>query len=125
MSSVIFTTQPTSLSATPGQNTTFSAVASANFSSAVYSYQWSRNSVNIVGATSSSYFIDPLLADNGSSFTVSVSALSGAPLRAVATATSSAAVLTVLNESGIFAKFALYPESGVERFTRLRNLGYV
>jgi hypothetical protein len=125
MPSVIFTTQPTSLSATPGQNTTFSVVPSANFSSVVYSYQWKKDSVNIIGATSSSYFIDPVAGDNGSSFTVAVSALSGTPSQAVATATSSAAVLTVIDESGIFAKFALYPETGAERFTRLRNLGYV
>jgi hypothetical protein len=125
MPSVIITSQPTSVSVVPGQNTMFSATPSADFAPAIYSYQWKKNGSNISGATSSSYFIEPLLVDNGSSFTVSVSALSGSPLQSVATILSNAAVLTVAADSSLFAKFAIYPESGKERFTRLRNLGYV
>lgn len=123
MANVILTSQPTSLTAVPGQNSTFSVVASANFSSATYSYQWKVNTVNISGATSSSYTIDPVIGDNGKLFTVSVSALSGAV--AQATVLSNAAILTVTAESSPFDKFAVYPETGKERFLRLRNLGYV
>lgn len=123
MASIIITSQPASLTAVPGQNTTFSVTPSADFTSASYSYQWKVNTVDIAGATNSTYFIDPVVGDNGKSFTVSVSALSGSALQA--TALSDAAVLTVVAESGPFDKFALYPETGKERFLRLRNLGYV
>jgi len=125
MTNIIITTQPVAASVVPGQNVTFSVTPSADFSPASYSYQWKVNTVNIAGATSSTYFIDPVLGDNSKSFTVSVSALSGSPLQAVATVLSDAAVLTVTAETDVYAKFALYPETGKERFLRLRHLGYI
>lgn len=125
MANIIITTQPAAVSVVPGQNVTFSVVASANFASPSYAYRWAANTVNIAGATSSSYEIDPVIGDNSKSFTVSVSALSGSPLQAVATVVSNAAVLTVAAEASPFDKFAIYPETGKERFLRLHNLGYL
>ena len=124
MASVILTSQPVSLTAVPGQNTTFSVTPSADFAPVSYRYQWKLNTVDIAGATNSTYFIDPVIGDSGKSFTVSVSALSGASLQATVLS-NPATVLTVVAETNIFSKFALYPETGVERFRRLRNLGYV
>lgn len=126
MANVIITTQPASVAVVLGQNTTFSVTPSADFASATYAYQWKLNTVNIAGANSSTYFIDPLLADNGKSFTVAVSALSATASGTFsqATVTSNAAVLTVSADNTVFNKWALYPESGKERFLRMRNLGY-
>lgn len=125
MANVIITSQPTAASVVPGQNVTFSVTPSADFSPVSYAYQWKANTVNIAGATTVSYGIDPVIGDNTKSFTVSVSALSGSPLQAVATVLSDAAILTVNAEASPFDKFAVYPETGKERFLRLRNLGYV
>ena len=125
MATVIIKNQPASVTAVPGENTTFFVIPSADFSPASYAYQWLRDNVNINGATSSSYFIDPLSADNGASFTAAVSALSGSPLTTVATVTSNPAVLTVAADAGPYQFWAVYPESGEERHTRLRHLGYV
>ena len=125
MPTVIITNQPASVTVVPGQNTTFSVNASADFSPATYAYQWKRGGVNIPAATTSKYFIEPVIGDNQSSFTVSVSALSGTPLQSVATVNSTTATLSVVADTDIFGKFAIYPESGKERFTRLRHLGYV
>ena len=126
MANVIIKTQPASIAVVTGQNTTFSVTPSADFASATYAYQWKLNTVNIAGANSSSYFIDPLLTDNGKSFTVAVSALSATASGrfSQATVTSNAAVLTVSADSTVFNKWARYPESGKERFLRMRNLGY-
>ena len=123
MATVIITKQPTSVTVIPGQNTTFSVTASADFASPTYKYQWKLGGANISGATDSAYFIDPIAANNGNSYTVSVSALSGTSLQA--TVLSNAAVLTVTAESSPFDTFAVYPETGAERFKRLRHLGYV
>jgi len=127
MATVIIQTQPTAASAIPGQNTTFTVVPSANFIPVAYTYQWKVNTVNISGATSSSYMIDPVAGDNTKSFTVLVNALSAGPSGnvSVANVTSNAAVLTVVAESRPFSNFAVYPETGQERFRRLRHLGYV
>jgi hypothetical protein len=128
MASVIIQTQPVSVSVVPGQDTTFSVVPSANFS-ATYSYQWRLGGVPIAGATSPSYFIDPLIGDNSKSFTVSVSALSAAPQLsatvAMATVVSNAAILTVTEPNYPFSVFEKGKETGVQRFRRLRHLGYV
>lgn len=127
MATVILTTQPASLTAIPGQDSTFSVVASADFSSATYVYQWKANTVNISGAIGSSYTIDPVIGDNTKSFTVSVSALSATATGPLSQATvlSEAAILTVNAETSPFDKFAVFPETGKQRFLRLHNLGYL
>ena len=80
------TTQPTNQTVTVGQTATFTVVASGT---APLSYQWQKNSVNISGATSSSYTTPATTtSDSGSTFIVVVSNSAG-------TATSNAATLTV------------------------------
>jgi hypothetical protein len=123
MANITITSFTGSVTAVPGQNTTFSVVASANFSPVTYLYQWNVDSNPILGATSSSYFIDPLLTDDSKTFSVEVSGLSAGVFQQAIT--SSDAILTVIPEEGRFAKFARGNESGQERYTRLRNLGYI
>ncbi len=80
------TTQPASATVTAGATATFTVVASGT---APLSYQWNLGGTAITGATSASYTTPATtLADNGSSFTVTVTNAQG-------TVTSSAAVLTV------------------------------
>jgi len=80
------TTQPGSQSVTVGQTATFSVIGAGT---APLSYQWQTNGTAITGATASSYTTAAtMLADNGSTFKVTVS-------NAVGTITSAAATLTV------------------------------
>ena len=123
MANIIITSFTGSVTAVPGQNTTFSVVASANFTPSTYLYQWNVDSNPISGATFSSYFIDPVSIDDGKTFSVTVSGLSAGVLQE--SITSDDAVLTVVSEEGRFAKFARGNESGQERYTRLHNLGYI
>jgi len=116
------TKTPASATVVPGQNTTFSVTTSAAFTPTSYAYQWKQNGTTIAGATTSSYLIDPVIGDNGKTFSVAVSALSGG---SAFSTTSNTLTLSVLEDVTIFSKFAVYPETGEERFRRLRNLGYV
>jgi parallel beta-helix repeat protein len=69
------TSQPASSSVTLGQTATFSVTAT---STGTLSYQWQKNSVNITGATDSSYTTPATIAsDNGSTFEVVVSDAAG------------------------------------------------
>jgi hypothetical protein len=80
------TTQPGSQSVTVGQTATFSVIGTGT---APLSYQWQTNGTAITGATASSYTTAATtLADNGSTFKVTLS-------NAVGTITSAAATLTV------------------------------
>jgi hypothetical protein len=80
------TTQPGSQSVTVGQTATFGVIATGT---APLSYQWQENGTAITGATASSYTTAATtLADNGSTFKVTVSNAAG-------TITSAAATLTV------------------------------
>ena len=64
------TTQPTNVTVTAPSAANFSVVATGD---APLSYQWRRNGVDIVGATSSSYTLDPTaLEDSGAHFSVVV-----------------------------------------------------
>jgi hypothetical protein len=125
MANIVITSQPLSATVVPGQNTTFSVNVSSDFSPVVYLYQWKKDSSNIPGATTSSYFINnPTVADfNGKNFSVSVSGLSAGVLQDVEL--SNNALLTVNSDVSRFAKFARGSESGEERFRRLKNLGYI
>ena len=134
--SIVLTSQPAStLSVVPNQNTTLTVAASANFNVVSYSYQWKKGASNISGATSSSYFFEPALADNGSTFTCVVSGLSAtsAGNAAQAYVISTALTLTVAADTSKYARHVTAGpvaavnrtnESGQERFLRLRNLGY-
>lgn len=124
MANIVITTQPQSITVAPGQNTTFTVIGSADFS-ATYAYQWKLGGTPITGATSSSYFIDPLVSNSGSIFSVSVSALSAGV--SLANVNSNNATLTVQVATGsIYDRFYVGgTESGQERHRRLRNLGYL
>ncbi len=95
------TTQPAAQSVTVGQTATFSVVASG----AALTYQWSRNGTAISGATQASYTTAATTnADNGASFTVTVSNAGGSM-------TSSAATLTVTGASGAAPQITTQPVS--------------
>jgi photosystem II stability/assembly factor-like uncharacterized protein len=80
------TAQPAALAVTEGDGATFSVSASGT---APLAYQWKRGGADIAGATASTYTLAAAtLADNGASFTVSVSNSAGS-------VTSAAAALTV------------------------------
>lgn len=79
------TAQPASQTLTAGQTATFSVSA---VGTAPLAYQWRRNGVNISGATSASYTTPALTtADNGATFSVSVSNSAGAVVSSNATLT--------------------------------------
>jgi len=117
MPAVIITQQPASLTAVPGQDSTFSVTASADFSPATFNYRWSNN------ATTQSITIDPLIGDNGNTYSVSVSALSG--VTSVATVSSNVVTLTVREDVKPFDVYDRGPETGRQRHLRLRLLGYI
>jgi len=119
MATVNITQQPVSVTAVPGQNTTFSVTASADFSPVQFAYKWTNN------ATTQSITIDPLISDNGNTYSVSVSALSGAPLSAVAIVNSNTATLTVNEDVPPFDTYDVGSETGRQRHLRLRLLGYI
>ena len=134
MPSVILTTNlPATLSAVPNQNTTLAVVASADFSTSRYTYQWRRNGSNVSGATESTYKFEPALVDNQLTYTCLVSGLSSNGTTQVAQAyvVSSGLLLDVKVDTSIFSNWTPKPgqpnllnESGPERFRRMRNLGY-
>jgi glucose/arabinose dehydrogenase len=93
------TTHPANQSVSVGQSATFSVVAAGD---PPLSYQWQRNNVNIPGATSSSYTINPVAAqDNGAQFRVVVTNNLGS-------ATSNNATLTVVNAPQVQFSAASY-----------------
>lgn len=79
------TTQPSSQTVAEGQGASFSVAASGD---QPFSYQWKKNGVNIVGATSSSYSIPSVQVSDAGDYTVVVTNGGGS-------ATSNAATLTV------------------------------
>ncbi len=131
---VILTAQPaSSLSAVPNQNTTFAVAASASYNIAAYTYQWIRGTSAIAGATDSIYKFEPALADTGLTYSCVVSGLSSNGSGSVAQAyvISTGTELTVTVDTSIFSNWTPKPgqpnllnESGRERFTRMRHLGY-
>lgn len=111
----------------PGQNTTFTATASSNFLNATYTYQWFKGTTPIPGAVSRSYFIDPLMGDNNSIFNVKLSALNGSTVvdQYVSPGAPSTWTLTVAEDVPPYDRLDSGPETGRERFRRLRHLGYI
>ena len=79
------TSQPVSASVAADEEVVFSVTASGD---APLAYQWKRDGADIAGATSASYSFNAGLADDGASFTVTVSNPAGS-------VTSDAATLTV------------------------------
>ncbi len=111
-----------------GQDTTFSVVASADFSTATYAYQWKKGGTSISGATGSSYKFDALTTTLGT-YTVSVSALSATSegIFSQATVNSGNIVLSTVAEDTVkpFDTYDLGVESGRERHRRMHLLGYI
>lgn len=107
----------------PGQNTTFTATPSSNFN-ATYTYQWFKGTTPIQGAVSQSYFIDPLMGDNNTVFNVKLSAISGSTVIYTYTSPSNW-TLTVREDVPPYDRLDSGPETGRERFRRLRHLGYI
>ena len=79
------TTQPAAASVNVGGSATFSVVASGT---GPLTYQWQKNSVDISGATSTSYAISPVQTIDGASYRVVVT-------NALGSVTSDAVTLTV------------------------------
>jgi hypothetical protein len=121
----IISPQPISLTAVPGQDSTFTVGGSANINNVTYAYQWYLSAgatrTPITGATNASYTIDPLMGDSGKTFFATVSGNDSG----TAMLTSSNAFLTVIEDVPPFDVFDLGPETGRERHRRLRLLGYI
>ncbi len=97
------TVQPASQSAVEGSTVTLAVTATGT---GPLTYQWSKNGTPIGGATSATYTSPAmLLADNGASYTVSVSGAIAPP------AVSNAAVITV-TAATIAAQVLAHPTSG-------------
>jgi hypothetical protein len=142
MATVILTSQPTTLSVVPNQNTTLTEVASADFNVSSYTYQWRRSataggaigaSVAISGATDSSYFFEPVSGDDNYKYYCVVNGLSATSsgFTSQASVSSTGLTLTVAADTSVFDRWTpkagdpnLLNESGKERFTRMRHLGY-
>jgi len=83
---VVITTQPASKSVSIDRAATFTVAATGTVP---LSYQWSKNGVEIVGATGASYTTPTVvLADSGSTFQVTVSNASGSAISSTATLTA-------------------------------------
>jgi len=80
------TSQPQSVAACSGEPATFSVAASG---SGTFSYQWRRNTVDIIGAVGSSYTIPSVATSDAASYDCEITSDCGG------TATSNAATLTI------------------------------
>ena len=127
-----FLTQPQSQSVVPGQDTTFTVLASSDevpALSADYTYQWYTSASN--GTVTSrvddnSYTFGPLITDNGLAFFATSTFLSGAPATTfVEMITSDSAILTVTEDTPPFDVYDVGSETGRQRHLRLRLLGYI
>src|SRR5208282_441172 len=94
------TTQPQNQTAKLGNPATFSVVASGT---APLSYQWSKNSTMINGATSASYMTPPTVSgDNGAKFSVVVTNIAG-------NQPSNSATLTVTSSGALIVTPQIVP----------------
>ena len=120
-----------SQSVVPGQDTTFTVVASSNDVtplSAAYTYQWytSASSGTVTAKVADdSYTFDPLITDNGLAFFATSTFLSGAPATFVEMITSDSAILTVTEDTPPFDVYDVGSETGRQRHLRMRLLGYI
>ena len=114
-------TQPANQTVAIGQPATFSVVASG---SAPLSYQWSRGSANIAGATSASYTTaGTTVSDDGSQFAVTVSNSLGSvsSSRATLHVTGSADVTTYHNDN---ARSGLNPNEVILTTANVTSTGF-
>lgn len=134
MAIINLTTQPVASTIFVGTNTTFYVEASTTLGNPSYSYNWVLSSTStglsssVQSGTSQSYGFDPDFSNSGDVYFVSVSALSttNVGLCAAGWTTSTGARITVIdNPTPPYNTQDIYPESGVARHLRLRNLGYI
>jgi len=130
--SLAIITQPVSLTAVPGQDSTFTvavSTAATPLSSASFTYQWYLSGAPVTSATSASYVLDPLIGDNGKAIFARVALLTAASLTATATfvtmVTSNSVTITVAEDVVPFNTYDLGSETGRQRHLRLRLLGYI
>lgn len=130
--SLAITTQPVSLTAVPGQDSTFSVAVSTAVtpvSAARFTYQWYLNGSQVSGATSASYRLDPLIGDNGKTIFARVALLTATSLTATGTfvtmVTSNSVTITVREDVVPFNTYDLGSETGRQRHLRLRLLSYI
>ncbi len=89
------TTQPANQTVTVGQTATFSVTATGTVP---LSYQWQKNSINISGATASSYTTPATVSgDSGAKFDVIVSNTSGSQASAMAVLTVNAVTVSTID----------------------------
>ena len=130
------TTQPQSQTVVPGQNTNFSVSATTSLDplSSSVTYAWYTSAGNTVtnvaghGATNNTFVFDPQIGNNGLGFFATVNGLSadaGQTQTLRTTLTSNLAILTVNEDVAPYDVQDVWPETGRERHTRLRLLGYI
>lgn len=120
-----FTTTP-SITAAPLQNVTLSVAPSSNFATSSYLYQWKAGGVDISQATQSVYKFD---ASVTTTYTCSVSGLSGMNNSFIYSELTPNIVVTVKADTSIFSRHTprganQLKETGEERYRRIRNMGY-
>jgi hypothetical protein len=120
------TTHPTPQSVTEGQSFTFRAAAAATVGAV--SYQWQRNSVDIAGATASTYSAAAAAGDNGAVFSCVISSVGGRVASAGAALTVTSSTLPVITGEPADATVAVrgtasftVASSGASTFEWLRN----
>ncbi len=86
----VITTQPSSVTVTAGQAFSLSVTATGNS----LTYQWSRNGVSIVGATSTTYSKTSSTSSDAGNYTVTVANTAGTVTSSTATVTVNAAPTT-------------------------------
>jgi hypothetical protein len=90
-------TQPVSVAGCTGGSASFTVVATGT---APLTYQWRKNAVNIGGATSATYTINPLLATSGGTYSVVVTNGCGSVTSANATLTLTTPISVLFHPQG-------------------------
>ncbi len=117
--------QPASASQCAGSNVSFSVTASVTHGS--MSYQWSKNGVNIAGATSSTLSLSNILGSDAGSYAVVVTGMGGSTTSTTATLTVNAGPSIVnqpvnqFRNAGQNALFKVIPGNGVTAYTWKKN----
>ena len=117
-----------SLTAVPYQDVTLTVAPSSNFSASGYLYQWKAGGTNVSGAVASLYKFDAPTSAGDTTYTCAVSGLTGSNVFVFAKTTGNI-VTTVKADTSTFARHIpkgnnILKESGLERFKRIRNMGY-
>lgn len=93
---IVITTQPTSVTACLGSNTSFSVVATGTS----LLYQWQKNGVDIAGATNSSLALNSIVAGDAASYRCVITSPCGASTPSTAATLTIPTSTTVTNPTG-------------------------